>query len=96
MPVSTTAHPVSLGEFHHNELEGTISYRSVSSVCLVLFMLPMIPVGVTGVKYLAKLFVKEILAKRLQSSESRGRVILMINKYLNKNQRIEVDYLAKK
>ena len=48
----------------------------------------MIPVGVTGVKYLAKLFVKEILAKRLQSSESRGRVILMINKYLNKAQRI--------
>ena len=50
----------------------------------------MIPVGVTGVKYLAKLFVKEILAKRLQSSESRGRVILMINKYLNKAQRIVV------
>tara|TARA_R100000329_G_C7431690_1_gene151758 strand:+ start:102 stop:491 length:390 start_codon:yes stop_codon:yes gene_type:complete len=48
----------------------------------------MIPVGVTGVKYLAKLFVKEILAKRLQSSESRGRVIVMINKYLNKAQRI--------
>jgi len=50
----------------------------------------MIPVGVTGVKYLAKLFVKEILAKRLQSSESRGRVILMINKYLNKAQQIVV------
>jgi len=38
LPVSTTAQPVSSGEFHHNELEGTMSYRSVSSVCLVLFM----------------------------------------------------------
>ena len=49
-----------------------MSYLSVMS--------PMIPVGVTGVKYLAKLFVKEILAKRLQSSQSSGRVILMNTK----------------
>jgi len=43
-------------------------------------MSPMIAVGVTGVKHLAKLFVKEILGKRLQSCESSGRVIYMNTK----------------